>query len=155
MTGILQCHNFQHGHGNTHGNADGLSRRDETLLEESLNGNKMITTGIVRHITDDDTLNQMPNGYYISKTDDAEHKQNTDCQLLTASTQTQPPLLSPSSAETPTLALYNTGWVSAQKHDPDIALIDNAGETASSRPALNEIKRLSPAKKTFGVSEIG
>ena len=138
---------IQHRQGSTHGNADGLSRRDEALLEESLKGNKMITTGIVRHITDDDTLNQQTNTSAGPIT--PEHKQNTDLQLLTASTQTQPSLLPSSSAETPTLALYNTDWVLAQKHDPDIALIYNAKETASSRPAWKEIKRLSPATKNL------
>jgi hypothetical protein len=95
---------------------NGLSRRDEALLEEYLKGNKMITTGIVRHITDDDTLNQLANTSARPMT--PEHKQNTDHQLLTAFTQTQPSLLSSSSAETPTLALYNTDWVSAQNMTP-------------------------------------
>jgi hypothetical protein len=58
-------------------------------------------------------------------------------------------LLSQSSANSKTVALYTADWISAQEHDPDIAPIYQAKETASNRPAWKEIKRLSPATKNL------
>jgi hypothetical protein len=40
------------------GNADGLSRRYESLADESSTGNKTPTTDVIRHITHDDHLYQ-------------------------------------------------------------------------------------------------